>query len=82
MTVKPIDGQYGERTMLAAFLFSKSHKFHKGYLAGKFDTEDKVTRNLARVRANYLGGDYLLGYRFGADVRKHGIKKAIKKAKR
>lgn len=82
MTSKPLDGQYGERTMLAVFLFSKSHKFHKGYLAGREEVKDKTLRNLARVAANYQGGDYLLGYRFGADVRKYGIKKAIRKAKR
>ncbi|MGP5389859.1 hypothetical protein [Glutamicibacter arilaitensis] len=82
MTPKPVDGQYGERTMLVVFLFNKSAEFHRGFEAGRTVHRDKLTRTLSKHAAEYNGGDYLLGYRFGADVRKRGIKKAIKKAKR
>ncbi|TAP26844.1 hypothetical protein [Arthrobacter sp. S41] len=81
MTPKPVDGKYGERTALVAFLFNKSAKFHRGFEAGRTVHRDKLTRNLERIQANYLGGDYLLGFKFGKDVHKHGIKDAIRKAK-
>lgn len=81
MTSKPVDGYYGERTMLVVFLFNKSAKFHRGFEAGRVAYREKLTRNLERIQANYLGGDYLHGYKFGVDVRKHGIKKAIRKAR-
>lgn len=81
MTSKPVDGYYGERTMLVAFLFNKPRQFHQGFEAGRTAHRDKLARNLERIQANYLGGDYLLGFKFGKDVHKHGIKKAIRKAK-
>ena len=81
MTLKPVNGYYGERTALFAFLFNKSAAFHRGLEAGRTVHREKLTRNLERIQANYLGGDYLLGYRFGLEVRKHGIKKALRKVK-
>lgn len=81
MTSKPMDGYYGERTALSAFLFDKSRQFHRGLEAGRTVHRTKLARNLERIQANYLGGDYLLGFKFGKDVRKHGIKKAIRKAR-
>lgn len=74
-------GEYGERSALVAFLFNKSRRFHNGYDAGRLEIKDKGTRYLEVVQANYLGGDYLLGFKFGTDARKYGIKKAIRKAK-
>jgi len=81
MTPKQVDGEYGERTALAVFLFDKSRQFHRGFEAGHTVHREKLTRNLERIQANYLGGDYLLGFKFGVDVRKQGIKKAIRKAR-
>lgn len=76
------DGEYGERTALAAFLFNKSARFHRGFEAGRAFHRDKLSRTLEKHAAQHHGGDYLLGYRFGIDVRKHGIKKAIRKARK
>lgn len=76
------DGEYGDKTAEALHLFGKSPDYLSGYRAGKAQRLHSLEARIALTGAKYRGGDYLAGYKMARQVKKHGIKKALRKAKR
>ena len=79
---QPMDGDYGDRTAEAVHLFGKAPDYLSGYRAGKAPRLHSLEARAALAGAKYRGGDYLAGYTMARQVKKHGIKKALRKAKR
>lgn len=79
--MKPVDGELGLQATEALFLFSKSDEYQAGYRLGK------TTGNEGRLKeretyAALRSLEFLDGFLAGKKVRKHGIKKGLRKAKR
>lgn len=75
------DGEYGDLTKEALFLFGKPDKYRRGYWAGKFKYATKTENYTAFVAANFQNAEYLEGFTMGRKVRKHGIQQTLGKVK-
>ncbi|MGP9490070.1 hypothetical protein ACT3R5_16070 [Glutamicibacter sp. AOP5-A2-7] len=80
---KPIkNGEYGDLTKEALFLFGKSDEYRRGYRAGKLKRATKSENYVASVAANFQNAEYLEGFTKGRKVQKHGIQKTLGKVKK